>query len=57
MKPDILKILEPYTAAGAFSPLDIHFARFMAKPVGLRCETQHLLLQSYRMSAGSRQRG
>ena len=34
MKPDILKTLEPYCAAGAFSPLDLHFARFMAKLAG-----------------------
>jgi exodeoxyribonuclease V alpha subunit len=34
MKPDILKILESYATAGAFSPLDLHFARFMAKLAG-----------------------
>ena len=34
MKTDILKTLEPYAAAGAFSPLDLHFARFMAKLAG-----------------------
>jgi exodeoxyribonuclease V alpha subunit len=34
MKSDILKILESYATAGAFSPLDLHFARFMAKLAG-----------------------
>ncbi len=34
MKNDTLKTLETYAAAGAFSPLDLHFARFMAKLAG-----------------------
>lgn len=42
MKPDILKTLEAYAAAGAFSPLDLHFARFMAKLAGT--ESSELVL-------------
>lgn len=42
MKKNILKTLEPYAAAGAFSPLDLHFARFMAKLAG--AESAELVL-------------
>ena len=34
MQNDFLKTLEPYATAGGFSPLDLHFARFMAKLAG-----------------------
>lgn len=34
MKTDLIKTLGPYAAAGAFSPLDLHFAGLMAKLAG-----------------------
>ena len=42
MKKDIQKSLDLYAAAGAFSPLDLHFARFMAKLAG--AESAELVL-------------